>query len=65
MELKEEIALLKEKVKLLETIRDLQEKINTLERIPAYVPQPYPVPAYPGYPVYPTYPWYTTSGIAS
>ena len=50
MDLEREIALLKEKVALLEKVRDLQEMVRKAEAEKVYVP-------YPVYPVYPTYPW--------
>jgi len=54
-----ELQGLREKVKLLERIVELQEKLAAVERQPIYVPQPYPV--YPAYPQYPTWePYYTT-----
>ena len=60
MDLEREIELLKEKVKLLEAVRDLQEKIKVAERIPVppIVPYiPYVPPIYPSIP-WPTAPWY-------
>jgi hypothetical protein len=59
MDIEREIELLKEKVKLLEAVRDLQEKIKVAER-PAECPTPYipyTPPVYPS-PVFPTAPWY-------
>ena len=47
MDLEKEIKLLKEKVVLLEKIKELQDQIEQY-RQPYYVPMPYPV--------YPTYP---------
>lgn len=61
MTLEREIELLKEKVLLLEKIRDLQEmiaKTDKEERQPIYVP--YPV--YPCYPSNPVTPWWQING---
>ena len=59
MDLEREIELLKEKVKLLETVKELQDQIKVAER-PRECPAPYiPYcpPVYPG-PVWPQTPWY-------
>ena len=63
MDLEREIVLLKEKLALLEKIKELQDAIKVKECTPITPYIPYvPYPVYP--PVYPTiYPWvtYTTT----
>ena len=59
----QELERLREKVKLLERIVELQDKLASVNPNPIYVPQPYPV--YPWYPTTPVYPYqpiiYTTT----
>jgi len=59
MDIEREIELLKEKVRLLEAVRDLQEKINILEKRMDIIPIPYyPPPIVYPYPAVPYSPWY-------
>lgn len=65
MELKEEIKLLKEKVELLEKVRELQDIIKANEEVDVpvvpYIPNSYPTTPYPSYPYPFPYPWYWTT----
>lgn len=60
MIIEEEIGLLKEKVRLLEKIKELQEDIQGMNPTPIpYISVPYPYTPWPPYPIYtiPTEPW--------
>lgn len=60
MDLEKEIAMLKEKVALLEKIKELQDVIKAEPR-KEYIPYPsYPHPWYPSWPTYPQFTWDTT-----
>ena len=68
MELEREIKLLKEKVELLEKIKELQDQINQY-RQPYYVPIPYPIYPNPWIiphnPYYPTITWTIDTGTGT
>ena len=63
MNLEQEIKLLKEKVELLEKVKELQDIMDKYEKQPTYIPIPYPA-WYPWYPntisPYPYTTWITT-----